>query len=196
MWGDLARALISFFAIIDPLGNVLVFHLLTRGMDRGQRIKVATVSVVAALVLAVVFSLGGREVLDFLGISPHSFQVAAGALLILPAYRMVERGSTLDMAEGQKGDVLAIALVPLATPLLVGPGALATAISFSRTMGLVVTVAAPGIVLACSWLLFLASEAIFRLVEESAFRLITRLVGILLMAIAVDFILEGVSFFF
>ncbi|MDT7943578.1 MAG: MarC family protein [Dehalococcoidia bacterium] len=196
MWGDLARALVSFFAIIDPLGNVLVFHLLTQGMGARQKATVATAAVAAAFVLVVIFSLSGVEVLDFLGISPSSFQVAAGVLLVLPAYRMVERGEGIEV-QGGKGEeaMLGIALVPLATPLLVGPGALAATVSFSQSMGPEVPVIGAGAVLAASWAAFMGSDLVFRLLGEAALRLLTRLVGILLMAIAVDFILEGASTF-
>jgi multiple antibiotic resistance protein len=196
MWGDLARALVSFFAIIDPLGNVLVFHLLTQGMGARQKATVATAAVAAAFVLVVIFSLSGVEVLDFLGISPSSFQVAAGVLLVLPAYRMVERGEGIEV-HGGKGEeaMLGIALVPLATPLLVGPGALAATVSFSQSMGPEVPVIGAGAVLAASWAAFMGSDLVFRLLGEAALRLLTRLVGILLMAIAVDFILEGASTF-
>jgi multiple antibiotic resistance protein len=196
MWGDLARALVSFFAIIDPLGNVLVFHLLTQGMGARQKATVATAAVAAAFVLVVIFSLSGVEVLDFLGISPSSFQVAAGVLLVFPAYRMVERGEGIEV-QGGKGEeaMLGIALVPLATPLLVGPGALAATVSFSQSMGPEVPVIGAGAVLAASWAAFMGSDLVFRLLGEAALRLLTRLVGILLMAIAVDFILEGASTF-
>ena len=196
MWDDLARALVSFFAIIDPLGNVLVFHLLTQGMDRRQKATVATAAVAAAFALVVVFSLSGVEVLDFLGISPSSFQVAAGVLLVLPAYRMVERGEGIEVraANGEEA-MIGIALVPLATPLLVGPGALAATVSFSQSMGPEVPVIGAGAVLAASWAAFMGSDLIFRLLGEAALRLLTRLVGNLLMAIAVDFILEGASTF-
>ncbi len=145
----------------------------------------------------VVFSFSGVEVLEFLGISPPSFRVAAGALLVLPAYRMVERGESMEVPTREdRADVLAVALVPLAIPLLVGPGALAATVSFSQTMGAGVAVTAAGAVLAGCWLVFVAAEAVFRLLGEAVLRLLTRVVGILLMAIAVDFVLEGASAFF
>jgi multiple antibiotic resistance protein len=197
MDGDFARALVSFFAIVDPVGNVLPFYLLTAPLPRKLQVWAATVSVVAAFLLLALFALGGEEVLDFMGISPQSFQVAAGALLVLPAYRMVERGQSLEVsgADGARADVFQVALVPLATPLLSGPGALATAVSLSQDMGAGLTVAAAAAVFLLAWALFVWAEAVFRLLGESALRVLTRLVGVLLMAIAVDFILEGARTF-
>ncbi len=197
MGEDFARALVSFFAIIDPIGNVLVFYLLTAQLPRPLQVRAATVSVVAAFALLVVFALGGEQVLEFMGISAQSFQVAAGALLVFPAYRMVERGQSLDLsdADGVRVDVFQVALVPLAVPLLSGPGALATAVSLSQGIGAGLTIAAAAAVFAMAWALFAWAEAVFRLLGESALRVLTRLVGVLLMAIAVDFILEGARTF-
>ncbi|HXG41261.1 MAG TPA: MarC family protein [Dehalococcoidia bacterium] len=194
---DFARALVSFFAIIDPVGNVLVFYLLTAQLPRGLQVRAATVSVLAAFLLLAVFALGGEQVLDFMGISAQSFQVAAGALLVLPAYRMVERGQSLDVsdADGLRADIFQVALVPLAVPLLSGPGALATAVSLSQDMGSGLTIGAAAVVFLLAWALFAWAEAVFRLLGESALRVLTRLVGVLLMAIAVDFILEGARTF-
>ncbi|MCS7275874.1 MAG: MarC family protein [Dehalococcoidia bacterium] len=197
MGADFARALVSFFAIIDPIGNVLVFYLLTAQLPRALQVRAATASVVAAFLLLAVFALSGEQVLDFMGISAQSFQVAAGALLVLPAYRMVERGQSLEVADadGVRTDVFQVALVPLAVPLLSGPGALATAVSLSQDMGAGLTIAAAAVVFLLAWALFAWAEAVFRLLGESALRVLTRLVGVLLMAIAVDFILEGARTF-
>jgi multiple antibiotic resistance protein len=197
MGADFARALVSFFAIIDPIGNVLVFYLLTAQLPRALQVRAATASVLAAFLLLAVFALSGEQVLDFMGISAQSFQVAAGALLVLPAYRMVERGQSLEVADadGVRTDVFQVALVPLAVPLLSGPGALATAVSLSQDMGAGLTIAAAAVVFLLAWALFAWAEAVFRLLGESALRVLTRLVGVLLMAIAVDFILEGARTF-
>ncbi len=197
MDGDFARALVSFFAIVDPIGNVLVFHLFTARLPRPLQLRAATVATAAAFLLLVVFALTGEEVLDFMGISAQSFQVAAGALLVLPAYRMVERGQSLEVADadGARVDVFQVALVPLAVPLLSGPGALATAVSLAQGIGAAKTVAAAAVVFALAWGLFAWAEAIFWLLGESALRVLTRLVGVLLMAIAVDLILEGARTF-
>lgn len=197
MGTDFARALVSFFAIIDPIGNVLVFYLLTAQLPRALQVRAATASVVAAFLLLAVFALSGEQVLDFMGISAQSFQVAAGALLVLPAYRMVERGQSLEVADadGVRTDVFQVALVPLAVPLLSGPGALATAVSLSQDMGAGLTIAAAAAVFLLAWALFAWAETVFRLLGESALRVLTRLVGVLLMAIAVDFILEGARTF-
>ena len=196
MGEDFGRAFVSFFAIIDPLGNAVVFHLFTRDLPYDRKVLVAVVSILAAAALLILFSLAGQEVLEFLGISEDSFKVAAGLLLLLPAYRLVEHGQPMDAGDRAGADPLQVALVPLATPLLAGPGALAAAISFSDSFGVGVTVGALNAVLAGCFLLFIAAERLLHLLGPSFMRVVARLVGILLFAIAIDFILEGADAFF
>jgi len=196
MGEDLPRAFISFFVIIDPIGNVAVFYLLVRSLPLSRRLHAAIIAVGAAFFLLLLFSLAGREVLDFLGISPDSFKVAAGLLLLLPAYRLVERGQPMEVAGQEELDPLQLALVPLATPLIAGPGALATAVSLSQTLGAGTTILGMSLVLFVSFVLFAGATWVFLLLGPSVLRLLSRLVGILLFAIAVDFVLEGLSAIF
>jgi multiple antibiotic resistance protein len=86
------QAFASLFVIIDPIGNILVFHLYSRHFETRQRLTAATIAVLAAFVMLLTFSLGGQEALEFLGISNASFSVAAGLLLLPPAYRLVAEG--------------------------------------------------------------------------------------------------------
>lgn len=197
MTDDFLRAFLSFFAIIDPVGNVMVFHVLTRRLSLALRLTIAAVSVVAAFAMMVVFSFAGEGILDYLNISTASFQVAAGALLVLPALRLVERGEPLPASsEFEEGDPLQLAFVPLATPLLAGPGALATTISFTATVGRANTLTAAALVMVLALVAFAAAAWLFDLLGPSILRLLSRLVGILLMAIAADLILEGLRVVF
>src|SRR5687767_9191242 len=98
---DFFRAAVSLFAIIDPLGNILIFEAATRTAGRRERLAVALVSVLIAMTLLAVFALAGNDVLDFLDISQESFQIAAGVLLVLPAIRLVERGDPFDPSPGE-----------------------------------------------------------------------------------------------
>jgi multiple antibiotic resistance protein len=186
-----AQAIVSFFAIIDPIGNILVFHLFTRGFDFRQKLTAAAIAVVAAFIMLVTFSLGGQEVLEFLGISAESFQVAAGLLLLPPAYRLVTEGQPIATEDQSRHDPLDFALVPLATPLIAGPGALAATTSFSESVGTETTLAAITVVLLITLVSFAAADWLFRLAGAAVLRVLSRIVGIILVAIAVDFVLEG-----
>jgi multiple antibiotic resistance protein len=187
----MAQAIVSFFAIIDPVGNILVFHLFTLHFNLQQKLFAAGISIAAAFAMLLTFSLGGREVLEFLGISQDSFRVAAGLLLLPPAYRLVTEGQPVAVERAEEAQPLDFALVPLATPLIAGPGALAATTSFSDSIGTGTTLAAISVVLLTTLVAFVAAEWLFRVAGASVLRLLSRIVGIVLVAIAVEFILEG-----
>jgi multiple antibiotic resistance protein len=191
----MAQAIVSFFAIIDPLGNILVFHLYSRALTTGQKLIAATLAVFAAWLMLGAFTLGGQRGLDFLGISPESFRIAAGLLLLPAAYRLVMEGQPAVVDEDAALDPLSFALVPLATPLIAGPGALAATTSFAATSGQVTTAAAFTIVLLISLAAFLAAGWLSRVVGAALLRLMARIVGIVLFAIAVEFVLDGLRVF-
>ncbi len=197
MDNQLARAFVAFFAILDPPGNLLVYYLLTEHLRVRERVTVALAAVLAAGALLTVFALGGRQALDFLGISAESFRVAAGLLLLAPAYRMVSEGQPLDAVQRQTATPLELALVPLAMPLLAGPGALATAIAFADARGGAgTTIVAFTTVLALTFAAFLAADRLLAWVGHAGLRLVSRLVGILLFTIAVELVLDGLRAYF
>ena len=190
------QALVSFFAIIDPVGNIIVFYLFTRGFIWRQKALAASVAVVASWAMLLAFSLGGERVLDLLGISFESFRIAAGLLLMPPAYNLVTHGEPTHVeGEEQQLDVVDFALVPLATPLIAGPGALAATTSFAATLGEGETIAAFTAVLALTLVSFLTADVIFRVVGLRVLNVLSRIVGIVLFAIAVDFVLDGTRAF-
>jgi len=191
----MTQALVSFFVILDPLGNILVFHLLAGTAPFWRRVFAALLAVGAAFLLLVAFSLGGEEVLSHLGISGESFQVAAGLLLFPPAYRLIMEGQPAPVEQGRSQDPLDHALVPMATPMIAGPGALAATTSFTESVGRETTLAAIGLILILTLAALAASSWLFRFVGAAALRLLSRIVGIVLFAIAVDFVLDGLRDF-
>ncbi len=193
MGEDLTRTFVAFFVIIDPVGNLVVFNLLSGGMSSRQRLEVAAIAVLAAGTMLVAFAVGGQEVLDFLNISDAAFRIAAGALLLIPAYRMVTEGRFFEPAVEEDPKPVDVALVPLATPLMAGPGALASATSLSQSVGREETISAIVLVLLVSFVAFVTAERVFGLLGESTMRLLTRLVGIILVAIAVQFVIDGMQ---
>jgi multiple antibiotic resistance protein len=137
--------------------------------------------------------VAGSEVLEFLDISEPGFRVAAGLLLLIPAYRMVSQGRFYEPAAEAEPQPLDIALVPFATPLMAGPGSLAAATSFTDRVGTAETIIGVWLVLAISFVAFVSAHRLFELLGASSLRLLTRLVGILLVAISVDFIIAGLQ---
>jgi multiple antibiotic resistance protein len=132
---DYLRALVVLFAEIDPLGNLIAFHTVTSGMKERARISAAILSCFVAAAVLLLFAVTGTAILDYLGISLDSFQVAAGLLLGITAIRLLEYGEPFHRATTATDSPWSVALVPLATPLLAGPGAIATTVTFTRLFG-------------------------------------------------------------
>ncbi len=188
---DFVRALVALFVIIDPLGNLVVFHVLTERFTRRERAQTIAVAMVASAVMLVAFSAGGTGALALLGISDASFRVAAGLLLLPTVYNLVVQGELPHTHDGAVLDPLQMGLVPLAVPLLAGPGALAAVVTYSTSLGRVTTIAATLCVLLLCTAGFAMSSWLFSLAGGAAMRLAARLIGLVVFAIATEFVLSG-----
>ena len=185
-WGALGETFVTLLVIMDPAGTAPIFVGLTSRMSPAQRQRAALRAVLAAGAPIVGFALAGDIVLGSLGVSLESLSIAGGLLLLLVALEML-RG--IDAAPGEDGDV---ALVPLATPLVAGPGAIATVIVLARRHpdgAVVAGTLAALIALGASLLL---AERVARLVSPALLHFVTRVLGLLLAAIAVQLVVDGV----
>jgi len=193
-WKLLITAFITMVVIIDPVGNTPVFLALTAGESAPRRRRFAIQAVLAAAAVIFLFAFFGHYVLDYLGISMESLTVAGGILLGIVALDMMK--GKLDSSEQTAGGAANVALVPLGTPLLAGPGAVVAAMllmSGSEGSGSKTLVAA-GILaaLAVVWLALLTASGLVKLFRDTGIDLLTRVMGILLAAIAVEFIHQAV----
>lgn len=183
----------QLFAIIDPIGNLLIFEALTKSMGRSQRVTTALLATFSAFAILIIFLLVGTPLLSYLSISLAAFQVAAGILLLIPAIRLVDKGTPMEVGEAVGTSPASVAVVPLGVPLLAGPGASATTILLKDTIGAASTTAAVATILVLAALLLLLvaflSLARHRLIIET----MAKVVGILLAALAIQFILSGLS---
>src|SRR5579884_2955976 len=191
-WRAFGETFVTLLVITDPLGNAPVFLSVTRRMTPAARQRAAVQAVVAAGALIVGFALFGELVLRFLHVSIGSLSIAGGLLLLLVALEML-RGTDFPTGEADDDDV---ALVPLATPLVAGPGAIATAIVLWRNhphfAGHVAVVLAIVCAVACVGLTLLVAERLTRALRPSILSFLTRVFGLLLSAIAVQLVVNGV----
>src|SRR5215207_7335196 len=126
-----ATAFVTVLVIMDPVGNIPVFLALTKGQDVPERRRSALLASTVAGVVILAFALGGQQVLELLGISLEALQVAGGLLLLVIALELL-RPSGADGSSNLASGETDIALVPLGTPLLAGPGAIAATMLYSR----------------------------------------------------------------
>jgi multiple antibiotic resistance protein len=198
---DMAFVLTSFvtlFVVIDPIGMAPIFVALTQGMNPAQRRRVAARACAMAVGILTLFALFGDQVLGFAGISMPAFRIAGGILLFLTALEMLfERRS--KRREGQADDPQHDdpSVFPLAIPLIAGPGAIATIILLvgerPDVLGTITVIGVMAAVITMVFTLFQAAPLFERLLGKTGITVVTRLLGMLLAALAVQFIVDGAS---
>lgn len=193
----LITAFATLFVVIDPPGLVPMFIALTRGMDADRRRAMALRATIIAACLLTVFAVAGEAILEFIGISMPAFRIAGGILLFLTALDMLFERRT-QRREGQQADPdHDPSVFPLATPLIAGPGAIATVILLvSQTGGTWPgTLTVLGLLYAMMVVTFgclLAAPPMERLLGRTGTIVITRLLGMLLAALSVQFVIDGI----
>lgn len=191
----LAECFITLFVIMDPPGTVPIFLALTSGQSPTTRRRAAWQAVAVSFFVIVAFALFGRQLLSYLHISLPALQGAGGLLLLLVALQLLT-GQESEPAAGQDVNV---AMVPLGTPLLAGPGAIVATMVFvervDTTPDLVAVMAGVVGVHLVLWLSMRYSVLILRLLGDSGVTLVTRISGLLLSAIAVQLIADSVRAF-
>lgn len=193
------EVLVTMFVIMDPVGNVPIFLSVTRRLDERARNRAALLAVLTAAFVIVVFALVGRQVLTYLGVSVPALQGAGGLLLLLVALELLTGGSSMARSEPEEGDHVAVAMVPLGTPLLAGPGAIVATIVFvaaadgAGDLGMI-----GGGVAAVLTVVYLAmrfSGLLIRILGRSGILLLSRIAGLLLAAIAVQMLADALIAF-
>jgi multiple antibiotic resistance protein len=186
---------VTLLVIMDPPGSVPVFLSLTAAHTRKARNRSADLAVVTALTVIVSFALFGQQVLQYLHVTLAALQVSGGLLLLLVALELL-MGWGND--RGRKDDVN-VSMVPLGTPLLAGPGAIAATIVFAKAVhgGRQALALGAGIVAVhvVIWFTLRFSTVILRLLRRSGVSLVTRIAGLLLSAIAVQLAADGIAKF-
>jgi len=188
---------ITLVVIMDPPGTVPVFLSLVGRRPRPARMRAARQAVLVSLAVISLFAIGGEAILSYLHIGIPALQGAGGLLLLLIALDLL---TGREANQPQAVDDVNVALVPLGTPLLAGPGAIAATIVFVRQadgragsyVALAAAIVAVHLVL---WLCLRYSGALIRLIKDSGITLLAKIAGLLLAAIAVQLIADSVRGF-
>jgi multiple antibiotic resistance protein len=186
------EAFVTLFVIMDPPGTVPLFLALTSLQSSAARSRAAWQAVAVAIAVITVFAVAGQQILAYLSISLPALQGAGGLLLLLVALQLL---TGTEKPPEQVADVN-VALVPLGTPLLAGPGAIVATIVFTKratSVGDYLAIAAAIVAVHLALYLFLRfSTVIVRIVRDSGIVLITKISGLLVSAIAVQLIASSV----
>jgi multiple antibiotic resistance protein len=191
----LTEVFVTLFVIMDPVGTIPIFLSLTRGRSRATVKRAAWQAVAVSFAVIVAFAFFGQRILDYLGISLPALQCAGGLLLLLVALELLTGKEETATA----GSDVNVALVPLGTPLLAGPGAIVATMVFSQQVDHVAefVAVALGVILVhvALWLAMRFSLPILRLIREGGVVLVSRISGLLLSAIAVQLVADAVRAF-
>jgi multiple antibiotic resistance protein len=198
-WTDLVKLTVALLAIVDPFAGIPIFLSTTAGYSQTERRRVTQIVALTVFCVLGAAALIGTQILSFFGISVPSFLIAGGILLLLMAIAMLQaresgiRQTPDEAAEAAERE--AVAVVPLAIPLLAGPGAISTMIiathqspTLSHHLLLLIPAAVIGIV---CWATFSAASRISERLGTTGMNIITRVMGLIIAAIGVEYIYRG-----
>jgi multiple antibiotic resistance protein len=187
---DLLRSAVSLFIVMDPIGLVPLIVSLTSNLSKEQSKKVVRSTIYTAASLLLAFALAGHQILQLFGVSIESFSIAGGLLLLLLSFELLLKGWEL------RGNAIEVGAVPLAFPLLVGPGAITTTIITLERYGIVVALLSVSIAIMLTLIVFNFMHMLNRLLGQLGSLIVSRVMAILIAAIAIEFIISGIESIF
>jgi len=192
--------LIPMFIIIDPFSVLPIYLVLTRDMEKQARAKTLKHSVIFASAVLIAFALVGKVILDYLSVSIEALMISGGLLLLVVGVTMLYEGDTprSRRKDAEEPDDLKhrpedVAFVPLGTPMLAGPGAISVVIILTGTADIPLVLASLVIVMLVSALILWRADITYRLIGNAGTRALTRVMGLITSAYAVQMILDGVA---
>ena len=196
MWDEALNSFIALFVVIDPIGTAPIFVALTAGAASADRRRFAVRGVLLGAVILAVFAWAGEGLLSGIGISMPAFRIAGGLLLFLIAVDMLFEKRTERREKHSEQEIPDPSVFPLALPLIAGPGSITTVILLmdqhdGNLQGQMVVMGTLAAVLLVALTLLLLSGLIERLLRRTGVLVVTRLLGMLLAALAVQFVLDG-----
>jgi len=198
-WTGYIKIFTTLLAIVNPLGVIPIFISLTSGMAAQERKRIARTTSTAVGVVLIVATLCGKPLLSFFGVSIASFKVGGGILLLIMAIAMMQARHTPSKQTPEEaeeaGEKESIAVVPIAMPLLAGPGAISTVIIYADVsfqpfhIGLIIFSIL--VVALLTWIALNIATPLRTMLSKTGINIATRLMGLLLAAIAIEFIAGG-----
>ncbi|HWM83153.1 MAG TPA: MarC family protein [Pseudolabrys sp.] len=196
--------IVTLWAVLDPMSHLPMFIGATTGLDAAERRRAACLSVAFSFLILAAFGFAGQILLHAMGVSLLSFQIAGGIVLFLFALSMVLGEATHAVPQGaanadnRRAHVTSLAVYPLATPIIAGPGAMLTMVLLMDNNRFapseqVITAGALVVVLIGLLTIFLAAHPIERLIRQGGTQLLRRIMGLLLAALAVNLVLSAAA---
>ena len=194
----------GFFAMLNPIGNLPVFIGMVSGFDRNTQRKVALRSVIVAFVIIAIFSIFGHVIFRIFGITLPAFQIAGGVIVFMIGYNLLNAKDSMmhSQAPMAREDMEKIAedmaITPLGTPLLAGPGTISAAMNFvgaggKSVLNVVLVIVVFGIMCLITYLLFISSHKLAARINPGILKVVTRVMGLILTVIAIQMLITGIE---
>ena len=187
---EILKAVITLFVVIDPIGIIPLFASFTEKMQSKDRKTISQTATITAGVLLFVFAIAGTQIFAIFRIDVFSFMIAGGVLLFIVSIELLTHGAWRFGGEAHNNDS---GVIPLAFPLLAGPGAITAVIISYQTSGVIVTIISIAIVIAITYVILLLVMPIYRILGRRGSMVITRVFAVLVAAFAVQYIVEGIK---
>jgi multiple antibiotic resistance protein len=199
---DWTFALMTFtglFAIINPIGNAPIFISLTDHLNKNQQKRIALKAVIVAFIILAFFVISGYALFNVFSISIQAFRITGGLLVLKVGFDMInskpkESNPTVPLSDNTD---TSFAISPLATPIMVGPGTLSTAVSLvgqeNKIENSVVIILSAAIILALSYFIFISSSTLVEKIGKEALNVITKIMGLLIASIGIQMVITSIE---
>ena len=210
---EITKLIVAFMVLINPFGALSIYLDLTRNHSTRERRKIAKVATLSVFIVISVFAISGGFILKLLGISVGSFQVGGGILVLLIAISMMKgddnptkpdlgtsEDSEITITAKPKDNVMSFAVVPIAIPMMVGPGGISTVIiyaSAAQNYWDVISIIAAGFLISLfCYSVLMASAKVSKWLGDTGLSILNRIMGMLLAAVSVEIIVAGLKAIF
>ncbi len=186
---DFLKVFMPLLVVIDPFGSLAIFVSMTASYNKDTKLSISRDAVIYGGIILIIFAAIGEIIIEFFGISIEALEIAGGIILLLMGIEMVREGAKPESSSGSKN----LGIVPFATPLLAGPGAISLVIILmkgSLTIK-IFTIISILIVLALVYIFFIFSSKILEILGEKVMTAITRIFGLLLAGFAIQYFLDA-----
>ncbi|CAL4321089.1 UPF0056 membrane protein YhcE [Buchnera aphidicola (Thelaxes suberi)] len=193
---------VSLFALVNPIGMIPIFTTMTNHFSVEERNKTNYITNISVFIILSISLILGNSVLCFFGISMNAFRISGGVLISIIAMSMIN-GTLIKKNKIHKKEIISdtnIGIVPLAMPLIAGPGAISTTIMWGMQYSGIINMIIGSIIIAFftffCWMLFRTAPIIVSILGSTGINIITRIMGLLLMALGIELIIRGISVLF
>jgi len=187
-WQDFVKSFVPLFIVIDAFGNLPFVISLSQDMVRAERRKMINIAVMTAAVVGLAFLFLGRFILDVMGISVEAFAIAGGLILLVLSIRYILTGHIVEVIKEEM-----VAVVPIGTPLTVGPATITTLLLLATQFDLYLVLISFALNIVIAWAVFMLSGWFSRFLGQGGLKAISKVFSLLLAAIAVTMIINGVD---